>query len=235
MRDTTVPEERIRAAMKDYQAAIDITLKSGNLDRATIAAHLSLVRARYTLGEGRDACLAPAATVADLYCDWINRRQRTLQWLMDPETGNEFMGAVYLVGKAERLFAAFQGARWDAPPPPWQLVVFNLVCRAFGGQGPEPNAIPDPLPRLPPPLPAAVPMLQAMIDDDGDRFESSSVQFLSKSWGPAAEKGAQAALRSKWPLYTGKWSLLAAASCRRMKRTPELPDKVQPYFPGELV
>lgn len=212
-----------------------MALSAGRLDQPTLAYHLAIVRGRYTLGEDPATCLEPATRAAGLYVEWVRRSGGSLQWSMEPELSNEFIGAAFLAGKSAEVFDALEQSRWKAAPPDWELAVLNLACRAFGGQPPESGRVPASMPKLPAPLPWLVPMLEAVIEGDVTGFGPAFVAFLTRSWGPSAEKGAKFALRSHWPLYTGKWSLLAAAACRRMGTIPDLPPMAEIYFPRELV
>ena len=234
MRDSTAPKHLIRAAIKEYKEAY-ADVSAANLDQPTISSNLAIVRGLYSVGESREACLEPAIKAAELYTEWVRCSKGSLEWSFEAELNNEFIGGVFLAGKADDLFQVWREARWAEAWSEWELVCLDLLCRAFGGKSPAAPKIRPGRAQIPPPMQPLVPMLQAMIDDDRSKFGPALVAFLTKSWGPSAEKGAKVALRSHWPLYTGKWSLLSAAACRKMDAIPEIPKKVQLYFPNELV
>jgi hypothetical protein len=234
MRDDTAPRKLVLAAINEYKEAYeDVSAK--DLDQRTLRAYLSIARGLYTRGEPPIVCVAPAALAAKLYAEWVSCSQGLLAWSMEAELHNEFIGGAFLAGAANVVFEAWGESRWVDAPDDWELACLDLLCRAFGGRAPKAPEKRSGPPKIPGPMQPLVRMLQAIIENDKSKFAPALIAFLTKSVGPSAEKGAKAALRSHWPLYTGKWSLLAAAACRKMETIPEMSAKAQTYFPRELV
>jgi hypothetical protein len=173
--------------------------------------------------------------LADRLAAYFRQQNDALDFRIDPRVFHDAVAAVYLAGKADVLFEAFARSSWPEELEPWLHGFCDLACRAFGGRSPGSASVPDPLPEVPKPLGAVAALLRVMSENEAQRFEGALVHFVTRAWGPGAEKGAKADLKSRWPLYTGRWSILAAAACRRMRITPDLPPKAQVYFPRELL
>src|SRR5689334_5145994 len=107
LRDATVPEARVRAAMKDAQGAIHDTLAAGHLFPATLGSYLRLIRGYYTLGELPEVCLKPASEAVANYVAEITRSEYKLGWSMEPWLSSEFLGAAYLAGELDTLLTVF--------------------------------------------------------------------------------------------------------------------------------
>lgn len=234
MRDTTATDERVKAAMAEYGAVL-AGASSSSLNQAVIRNGLAIVLGSYTLGGSRAECEQYAGRVVDLYIDWAVSCRGALAWYLDLELAEQFVGAAYLCGKTDALFRAMHGGAWVQVPEVWERAAFDSLFRAFGGQAPGARGVQGASVALPKPVQPVMPLLNAMIAQDRQAFATALSDFLLKSWGPNSEKGAKVELKSHWPLYTGKWSLLAAAACRRMGVIPDLPVKADLYLPRELI
>jgi hypothetical protein len=59
--------------------------------------------------------------------------------------------------------------------------------------------------------------------------------YLTKTWGPGADRIAKEDLNSKPSAYVGKWVFFAAALCKVMSEVPTLSSKAMEYVPIDLV
>ncbi len=235
MRDTTAPESAIRAAVAGSEEAVRRQLSAGTVDPGVIGDSLSIVLGRYTLGEKPAVCLEPAVRVVEALCGWLKRSGGEIGWKLQAQGYNELVAAAVLADRADRLFSALADARWKTPSAQWERDDLDRVSRAFGGRAPAWERPPEKFPKAPRWLPTLLPMLESMIEPSGSAFEPAFLAYVTKGWGPAVEQNARALLAAHAPLYTGKWSLLAAASCRKMGVVPDLPKKAEQFFPRELV
>lgn len=236
VRDPAKPREYYVA----YMALLQQYLDSHSTDKPSLYwlvsdYSLRFSRAAYSAGEPTETCRHHLRQTAEYWLRFLTEGTGgKLNGLADIEEYLERLAAAELAGMASDVVAAFRSLQIEGTQD-WQKSLVLQACAAMVGEPPAQRK-PD-LERIGQikqyaDLPA---LFRALGNHDVEGSAAALDSFLSKSWGPAADRAGRGDLKLPYPAYAGKWSMLSAAVCRRIGTIPSLSKKAMQYVPVDLV